>query len=100
MRAIEPADRRFKVPHMGWNSLEVTPGRALFAGQAAGDHMYFTHSYALYCEDDGDVSAWTDHGGRFCAAVERGNVAGVQFHPEKSQGAGQALLTRFLEWRP
>ena len=100
VRALEPADRRFKVPHMGWNSLQIEPGRALFAGQGAGDHMYFTHSFALHCEDEGDVSAWTDHGGRFCAAVERGNVAGVQFHPEKSQGAGQALLTRFLEWRP
>jgi glutamine amidotransferase len=62
--------------------------------------MYFTHSFAFYPSDASDVSAWVDHGGRFAAAVARGNVAGVQFHPEKSQGAGISLLARFLEWRP
>ena len=100
VRAIKPADQRCKVPHMGWNSLDGTQGRALFDGLAAGAHMYFTHSFALFADDEADVAAWTDHGGRICAAVEKGNIAGVQFHPEKSQAAGQILLSRFLEWRP
>ena len=100
VRALEPADPTLKVPHMGWNSLGGALPSPLFAGLAAGDHMYFTHSYALVADDDADVGAWSDHGGRFAAAVMRGNVAGVQFHPEKSQGAGARLLANFLEWRP
>ena len=62
--------------------------------------MYVTHSFALRAGDPDDVAAWTDHGGRFAAAVTRGNLAGVQFHPEKSQDAGLRLLANFLEWRP
>ena len=62
--------------------------------------MYFTHSFAFYPSGNEDVMAQVDHGGRFPAAVARGNVAGVQFHPEKSQAAGLRLLANFLEWRP
>jgi glutamine amidotransferase len=62
--------------------------------------MYFTHSFAIFPAWADDVAASTDHGGRFAAAVMRGNVAGVQFHPEKSQAAGARLLTNMLEWRP
>ena len=62
--------------------------------------MYFTHSFAFYPDDLNDVAAYVDHGGKCPAAVANGNVAGVQFHPEKSQSAGLALLARFLEWRP
>jgi glutamine amidotransferase len=62
--------------------------------------MYFTHSFAFWPDDTADVAAEADHGGRFPAAVVRGNMAGVQFHPEKSQSAGISLLSRFLEWRP
>ena len=65
-----------------------------------GRAVYFTHSFAIWPKDETDVAAWVDHGGRFPAAVARGNVAGVQFHPEKSQDAGLSLLARFLEWRP
>lgn len=100
VRRIEPEGHQYKVPHMGWNELMQMSGRALFGGLAPGAHMYFTHSFALEAAETADVCAWTEHGGRFCAAVEKGNVAGVQFHPEKSQGAGQALLKSFLEWRP
>ncbi|MBV8593347.1 MAG: imidazole glycerol phosphate synthase subunit HisH, partial [Caulobacteraceae bacterium] len=57
-------------------------------------------SVALHARDGGDVAAWTDHGGRFASAVARGNLAGVQFHPEKSQGAGARLLENFIVWRP
>ena len=100
VRRLQPLDPRLKIPHMGWNCLDATMTGPLFAGLAPGAHMYFTHSFALYATDATDVIAWTDHGGRFAAAVLRGNVAGVQFHPEKSQDAGARLLGNFLNWRP
>jgi glutamine amidotransferase len=99
VRKIAPADHALKVPHMGWNALAPGAPHALIGGEADG-HMYFTHSYALHAADPSDVIAWTDHGGPIVAAVARGNVAGVQFHPEKSQGRGLKLLGDFLEWRP
>ena len=62
--------------------------------------MYFTHSFALTPDDAADIAATTDHGGEITAAVARGNIAGVQFHPEKSQAAGLKLLANFLAWKP
>jgi imidazole glycerol-phosphate synthase subunit HisH len=100
VRRIEPQDRHLKVPHMGWNALETAREHPILEGLAPGAHMYFTHSFAFHASDEADVAAWTDHGGRFAAAVARDNVAGVQFHPEKSQAAGLTLLQDFLEWRP
>jgi glutamine amidotransferase len=97
---LEPANPACKVPHMGWNGLEDLGPLPMLRGLGEGTPMYFTHSFAFFPEDDADVTAWVDHGTRFPAAVARGNVAGVQFHPEKSQAAGLSLLTRFLEWRP
>ncbi|HXU99869.1 MAG TPA: imidazole glycerol phosphate synthase subunit HisH [Caulobacteraceae bacterium] len=98
--ALEPAERRAKVPHVGWNSVEAMDGAALFEGLPAGVDMYFTHSFAFRPRDEAEAIAWSDHGGRFAAAVRRGNLAGVQFHPEKSQAAGLKLLANFLDWRP
>jgi imidazole glycerol-phosphate synthase subunit HisH len=101
VRRLQSPGPTFKIPHMGWNGLTVSaPEAPLFAGLNSGVHMYFTHSYALYAERETDVAAWTDHGGAFAAAVVRGNISGVQFHPEKSQGAGARLLGNFLKWRP
>jgi glutamine amidotransferase len=100
VRRLAPADRRCKIPHMGWNSLDGVGGAALFAGLPPHADMYFTHSFAFFADDDADVPAWCDHGGRFAAAVLRDNLAGVQFHPEKSQASGLRLLANFLEWRP
>jgi glutamine amidotransferase len=100
VRRLEPADRSCKVPHMGWNALEAVAAHPVLKDAPAGTHMYFTHSFAYYPIDDRDVAAWTDHGGRFPAAVARDNLVGVQFHPEKSQAAGLRLLANFLEWRP
>ena len=100
VRRLAPADPRAKVPHMGWNALTGVAGLPLLAGLKDGQAVYFTHSFAIWPKDEADVAAWVDHGGRFPAAVARGNVAGVQFHPEKSQDAGLSLLARFLEWRP
>jgi glutamine amidotransferase len=98
---LMPDGRRNKVPHVGWNNVEFDPeAGGLFAGLPAGVDMYFTHSFVLTQPDPADVAAWTDHGGRFVAAVTRGNLAGVQFHPEKSQAAGLELLANFLRWRP
>ena len=100
VKRIEPEGAHFKVPHMGWNSLEGALPAAMFAQLEAAPHFYFTHSFAIFPANADDVAASVDHGGRFAAAVMRGNVAGVQFHPEKSQAAGAQLLTNMLEWRP
>jgi glutamine amidotransferase len=84
-----------KIPHIGWDEVTVRPGSRLFAGLGDGTRFYFVHSYAP--EPDGDaVAAVCDYGGRFGAAVERGNLFGTQFHPEKSGRAGLALLANFV----
>jgi glutamine amidotransferase len=100
VKRMQPSDPKLKVPHMGWNALETARPHPLFSGEPDGAHMYFTHSFVFAPSDAADVVAFADHGGRFPAAVARGNVAGVQFHPEKSQDAGLKLLANFLEWRP
>ena len=97
--AITPNDPKLKVPHMGWNRLEAATPHPLFA-DTIGRDFYFTHSFAFTPTDPAAVTASVDHGGRFAAAVARDNIAGVQFHPEKSQDAGLDLIGRFLEWRP
>ena len=100
VRKIEVSDPTLKVPHMGWNTLERVTDLPVLAGPKAGEPVYFTHSFAMYPADAADVAAYVDHGGAFPAAVARGNMAGVQFHPEKSQATGLKLLADFLEWRP
>ena len=99
VRPLQPGRPGLKVPHMGWNSLESVVDHPVFAGLEGAD-MYFTHSFAVHPADPGDSAALTTHGETFTAAVARGNVAGVQFHPEKSQAQGLRLLGQFLEWRP
>ena len=94
---LTPGDPQAKVPHMGWNTLRAGTPSPLIED---GEDLYFTHSYAFRPADPAAVTASTDHGGRFAAAVQAGNVAGVQFHPEKSQAAGLALIGRFLAWAP
>lgn len=100
VRRLEPADPAAKVPHMGWNAIRDVSAAGAELGLVEDAAMYFTHSFAYHAADLADVAAWTDHGGPVAAAVARGNVAGVQFHPEKSQSSGLSLLARFLEWRP
>jgi glutamine amidotransferase len=93
IRRLSPSDPAAKVPHMGWNDVRpTTPHSLIEAGEA-----YFLHSYAFEGED---VVATTDHAGAVVAAIARDNMAGVQFHPEKSQRYGLELLKRFLTWRP
>jgi imidazole glycerol-phosphate synthase subunit HisH len=98
--AIEPADPTLKVPHMGWNELTGQRAHPLLAGLDAGAHAYFVHSYHFRLGNDADLLAVADYGGPFAALVGRGNLAGTQFHPEKSQEAGLRLIGNFLRWRP
>jgi len=87
-----------KVPHVGWNSLDIIGPTRLFAGVSQGAHVYFTHSYRAPVSQV--TSATTAYIEEFAAAVERENVMGVQFHPEKSSAAGLRILRNFLEWTP
>lgn len=100
VRRLTPSAASFKIPHMGWNALTNVAAHPLFEGLPDGTHMYFTHSFAFSPKDPADLAAQADHGGPFAAAVSRGNIAGVQFHPEMSQAAGLSLLGNFLKWRP
>ncbi|MCC6652935.1 MAG: imidazole glycerol phosphate synthase subunit HisH [Candidatus Eisenbacteria bacterium] len=86
-----------KVPHMGWSEVSPTRASALFPGGNEVPRYYFSHSYCLEPDDDRDIAARCDYGGTFAAAVARGSVFGVQFHPEKSHRHGMALLQRFME---
>jgi glutamine amidotransferase len=97
---LTPADPTLKIPQIGWNELTITRPHPLFAGIAPGAHAYFVHSYATRTVDPAHVLATSDYGGVFTAAVGRDNIVGTQFHPEKSQAVGLALLGNFLEWRP
>ena len=101
--AIQPADPALKIPHMGWNTLEARRTHPLLEGLttgATGLHAYFVHSYALKAADPADIVATTDYGGAVTAVVGRDNMAGTQFHPEKSQTLGLRLIANFLRWRP
>ena len=98
--AMEPADRALKIPHMGWNEIEPRGAHPLLAGLSARPHAYFVHSYHFRVSDPDDLVAVTDYGGPLAAVVGHGNIAGTQFHPEKSQQAGLRLISNFLQWRP
>ncbi len=99
--ALRPADPALKVPHMGWNSLKIRePAHPVLANLAHDPHVYFTHSYHMVCERAEDRLAVTTYGGEVTAAVGRDNIIATQFHPEKSQAVGLALLTQFLRWSP
>ena len=100
---IAPADRALKVPHMGWNTLDDFKPHALTEGAPLGPnglHAYFLHAYHLTADDPADVIARADYGQPVTAIVARGNIAGAQFHPEKSQTLGLRLLANFLRWKP
>ncbi|MGD9915591.1 MAG: imidazole glycerol phosphate synthase subunit HisH [Rhizobiaceae bacterium] len=103
VKEITPTDPTLKIPQIGWNTLELKRPHPLFDGIATGPtglHAYFVHSYHLDAARPEDVVAVTDYGGPVTAAVARGNVAGTQFHPEKSQALGLALIANFLRWKP
>ena len=87
-----------RIPHMGWNRLRRQGTSPLLEGIEDDSHAYFVHSYAV--EAGADCVARFDHGGAYAALVQRGNVAGAQFHPERSAGVGERLLRNFLQWQP
>jgi glutamine amidotransferase len=107
---IEPAPeadgRARKIPHMGWNRLEITglqmtgADHPVLAGLGGGDYAYFVHSYAMTVAERGDLLALVDYGGPITAIIGRENMVGTQFHPEKSQKTGLRLISNFLEWTP
>jgi len=100
---IAPADKSLKIPHMGWNTLAPKREHPLLDGIPLGPeglHAYFVHSYQLQPKDKADLVAEADYGGPVTAMVARDNFAGTQFHPEKSQRMGLALLANFLRWKP
>jgi len=98
--ALAPKDPTLKIPHMGWNALSFRRAHPLTVGLADGAHAYFVHSYHLAPARRDDVVALTDHGGPVTAIIARDNLAGTQFHPEKSQAIGLKLIANFLGWRP
>ena len=100
---ITPADPALKIPHMGWNTLNVARPHPLLDGLklgAQGRHAYFVHSYELKPARGEDLIADTDYGGPVTAIVAHDNIVGTQFHPEKSQKLGLALIANFLKWTP
>ena len=99
VRAIEPPAPDIRTPHMGWNALRLEDAHPLLDG-LDGEAFYFAHSYYFDCENSAHRHGVTDHGGSLAAAVGRDNIFGVQFHPEKSQRAGMALIANFLNWAP
>jgi imidazole glycerol-phosphate synthase subunit HisH len=100
---ISPEDKALKIPHMGWNTLNVHSPHPLLSGidtGPSGSHAYFVHSYHLQAALPEDVIATTDYSGAVTAMVGYENIAGTQFHPEKSQTLGLKLIANFLRWKP
>jgi glutamine amidotransferase len=100
---ITPSDPSLKIPHMGWNTLTACVQHPLLGGVPLGPdglHAYFVHSYQLIPADGADLVAQADYGGPVTALVARDSMAGTQFHPEKSQKLGLALIANFLNWKP
>ncbi|MDX8455906.1 imidazole glycerol phosphate synthase subunit HisH [Mesorhizobium sp. VK9D] len=103
VKEIQPSDPALKIPQIGWNTIELARKHPLFSGIETGPkglHAYFVHSYHLEAKNPAEIVATADYGGAVTAAVARDNLAGTQFHPEKSQALGLAVITNFLKWRP
>jgi glutamine amidotransferase len=103
VKAIKPGDPALKIPHMGWNTIDVINNHPLLAGIATGGgglHAYFVHSFHLEVADRRALVAEAQYGGPVTAMVGVDNIAGTQFHPEKSQTLGLRLISNFLKWRP
>ncbi len=103
VKEMTPSDPGLKIPQIGWNTLDIRHPHPLFDGIETGPdglHAYFVHSYHLAADHGDDVIATTNYGGPMTAFVGRDNIAGAQFHPEKSQKLGLALIANFLRWKP
>ncbi|MCR9147994.1 MAG: imidazole glycerol phosphate synthase subunit HisH [Rhodobacteraceae bacterium] len=97
---IQPADPSMKVPHMGWNDLQITQAHPVLDGLKTGDHAYFVHSYHVRVTDPAHLIAHVDYGEPVTAVIGRDNIVGTQFHPEKSQSTGLRIISNFLRWSP
>lgn len=97
---LEPGDAALRVPQVGWNDLDYRSESPLFARLPAVPDFYFVHSYYLRCDSESQVEATCDYGGAVTAAVRKENIFATQFHPEKSQDHGLAVLENFLRWQP
>jgi glutamine amidotransferase len=97
-RLLRIADPQLKIPHMGWNNVQVEQPHPLLAHLRQADELYFVHSYYLDPSDKRHVFATTEHGARFCCALGKDNLFATQFHPEKSGKVGLELLARFATW--
>lgn len=103
VRPIKLEDDSLKIPHMGWNTLDLRRPHPVFKNIPLGDdglHAYFVHSYHLVAKDTADIVAEADYSGTITAAVAKDNMVGTQFHPEKSQELGLRLIGNFLAWSP
>jgi glutamine amidotransferase len=99
-RPLERTDASIRIPHMGWNAARVTKAHPVLDALAPQAHMFFMHSFVHAPDNAADIATQTDHGETFASAIARDNIVGVQFHPEKSQDMGLALLSSFIGWRP
>lgn len=103
VRAIVPRDPSLKIPHMGWNTLNLTPSgenHPALSGITGETHFYYVHSYQFDCANSAHILGTVEYGDNITSVVGRDNIIGVQFHPEKSHDAGLALIGRFLAWKP
>jgi glutamine amidotransferase len=100
VRRITPSDPTLKIPHMGWNTLNIVRPHVLLKDVAPGLHAYFVHSYHMELRDPSHLIATASYAQEITAIVGHDNIAGTQFHPEKSQKLGLALIANFLRWRP
>ena len=100
VKIMEPNDKNLKIPHMGWNNLNIINSHPVFDNINENDHVYFVHSYHFEVENNNNLLATVDYGGKITAAVAHENIIGTQFHPEKSQSVGLQVIKNFLQWNP
>ncbi|MDB4045013.1 imidazole glycerol phosphate synthase subunit HisH [Amylibacter sp.] len=100
VKIMEPNDKNLKIPHMGWNNLNILNSHPVFNNINENDHVYFVHSYHFEVENNNTLLANVDYGGKITAAVAHENIIGTQFHPEKSQSVGLQIIKNFLQWNP
>ena len=100
VKIMEPNDKNLKIPHMGWNNLNILNSHPVFDNINENDHVYFVHSYHFEVENNNNLLANVDYGGKITAAVAHENIIGTQFHPEKSQSVGLQVIKNFLQWNP
>jgi len=100
VKIMLPNDKNLKIPHMGWNNLNISGNHPIFNNINENNHVYFVHSYHLEVKDNKNLIASVDYGGKITAAVAHENIIGTQFHPEKSQTVGLKVISNFLKWNP